>query len=171
MKRKLVLLLAGLIVSTLPAAAQQSSLLSQAQKAYLAGDIATAKPLFEKVLADDPQNVAARNYLKAIKQAEAEAGPGAQVEKQFQALILPKIDFQEATLDSALDALRQQAAKASGGKIQPNFVVQPGVNTSAPVTLHLTNIPFREAMRYVGNLANAEMVIDRYAIIVKPKVQ
>ena len=169
MKRITALLLAVFTLSILPAAAQQSATLSQAQKAYLAGDIATAKPLFEQVLRDDPQNIAARNYLKAILLAEAQAGPGAQVEKQLQALILPKVEFKDATLDSVLDALKQQAAKASGGKIVPNFVVQAGVNKSAPVTLQLTNIPFREAMRYVGDLVQADFVVDKYAIVVKPK--
>jgi hypothetical protein len=169
MKRTLVLLLAGFVISTLPALAQQSSILSQAQRAYLAGDIATAKTLFEQVVAAEPQNVAARNYLKAIQQAEADAGPGAAVEKQYQALILPKVEFKEASLDSVLDALRQQAAKASGGKIQPNFVVAPGVNTSAPVTLNLSNVPFREVLRYVGELVKADFSVDRYAVTVKPK--
>jgi hypothetical protein len=68
-----------------------------------------------------------------------------------------------------LEALRQQAVKASGGKIQPNFVVQPGVSASAPVTLHLTNMPFREVLRYIGELVHADFVVDRYAIVVKPK--
>ncbi len=172
MKRTFALFLAALSVSTLPLAAQQSSLLTQAQKAYLAGDLETAKPLFQKVLAEDPQNVAARNYLKAIAQAEAQASqanPGAAVEKQLQGLILPKVEFREATLDSALDALKQQAAKASDGKIQPNFVVAQGVNASAPVTLNLSNVPFREVLRYVGDLAGVKFVVDRYAIRVEPK--
>ncbi len=167
--KKTFVLLAGLALSTLPLAAQSSDL-TQAQKAYVAGDLETAKPLFQKVLAADPQNVAARNYLKAIAQAESQANPGASMEKQLQALILPKVEFHDATLDSALDALKQQAAKASGGKVQPNFVIAPGVNASAPITLNLTNVPFREVLRYVGDLAKVSFGIDRYAITVKPKV-
>ena len=169
MKRTLVPLLLCFAAATLPVAAQQSSLLSQAQRAYMAGDVATAKPLFEKVLADDPQNIAARNFLKAIVAAEAEVGPGAKMEKQLQKLILPKVEFKDATFDSVLEALRQMAAKASDGKLTPSFVIQPGVNVSAPVTLRLNNIPFTEVVRYVCTLANAEFVVDRYAIMVKPK--
>lgn len=168
MKTLLALALAG-FVFTLPAAAQQSSLLSKAQKAYLAGDTATAKPLFEQVLREDPGNVAARNYLKAIAVAEAQAGPGAKVEQQYRALILPKVEFKDATLDSVLEALKQQASKASGGKIVPNFVVQGGVNKAAPISLALENIPFLEVLRYVADLAQADVAIDRYAVVVKPK--
>ena len=169
MKRSLVLLLLGCVVFTLPVFAQQSSLLSQAQRAYMAGDVATAKSLFEQIVAADPQNIAARNYLKAIAEAEVQAGPGAKMEKQLRSLILPKVEFKDATLDSTLDALRQQASKASGGKIEPNFVIQPGVNKDAPVTLRLNNIPFMEVLRYVGELVKADFVVDRYAIVVKPR--
>lgn len=168
MKRTLASLLA-LAALTLAAAAQTSELLTQAQRAYLAGDYATAKPLFQKVLLQDPQNVVARNFLKAIATAQSQAAPGAANEKQLQRLILPKVDFVNATFDSALDALRQQAIKASEGRIQPNFVVQGGVDKSTPVTLHLSNIPFTEVIRYLGELVKAEVVIDRYAINIRPK--
>lgn len=169
MKRILVSLLLCFAASALPVSAQQSSLLSQAQRAYMAGDIATAKPLFEKILADDPQNVAARNYLKAILAAEAQEGPGVKMEQKFKALLLPKVEFKDASLDSVLDALRKLAAKASGGKLEPNFVIQPGVDASSRVTLNLSNIPFLEALRYVGELVKTDFVVDRYAIVVKPK--
>ena len=169
MKRTLVPLLLCFAASTLSFAAEQPSTLTQAQKAYISGDIATAKALFEKVLKDDPQNPAARNYLKNILAAEAEIPVSAKVEKQLQSLILPKVEFKDATLDSVLEALKQQASKASAGKTVVNFVVQPGVNVSTPVTLHLTDIPFREAIKYVGDLVGADIVFDRYAILVKPK--
>lgn len=169
MKRTLVPLFLCLAAFTLPVAAQQPSLLSQAQRAYATGDVATAKLLFQKVLVEDPQNVAAKNFLKAIVHAEAQVGPGAKTEKQLQALILPKVDFSNASLDSALEALRKQASTASEGNAQISFVVQPDVNTSAPVTLHVTNIPFMEALKYVGVLTKVDFVVDRYAIIVKPK--
>ncbi len=167
MKRTLVPLLLLFAAAVLPAGAQ-SSLSTEAQRAYLAGDLSTAKQKFELILASDPDNLAARNYLKMIAVNEAKAGPGAKLESRLQKLILPSVDFKEATLDAALDALRQQAGKISGGKIQPNFVLQSGVNSAAPVTLRLANIPFTEALRYIGQLANVEFIVDQYAILVKP---
>ena len=168
--KRILLPLLWFAASVMTVTAQTPSVLAQAQRAYVSGDVATAKPLFQQVLAADPQNVTARNFLKAIAVAEAQAGPGAATEKQLQQLVLPKVDFSNATLDSTLDALRQQASKASGGKIEPNFVVQPGVNVSTPVTLHLAQVPFTEVLRYVGELVKADFVVDRYAITVKPKV-
>lgn len=168
MKRILVPLLC-FAAFTLPVTAQTSALLTQAQRAYVNGDMAIAKPLFQKILAADPQNVTARNFLKAIAVAESQIAPGVSMEKQLQRLILPKVDFSNATFDSTLNALRQQASKASGGKIEPNFVVQPSVNASTPVTLHLSNIPFSEVLRYMGELVKVDFVVDRYAISVRPK--
>jgi len=162
------LALALAVLPVLPAQAQ-TSLLSQAQKEYAAGNIGSAKTKFELVLAQDPKNVAARNYLKMIAVAEAKAGPGAKTEAQYKTLILPQVEVREATLDSTLDYLKQAAAKASGGKLQPSFVLQPGVNANAPVTLRLNNIPFTEALRYVGDLAAVRFSYDQYAISVRPK--
>ena len=157
MKRILVLLMAGFVSV---AVAQQSPLLTQAQKAYMAGDVATAKSLFEKVLQLEPKNKAALNYLQAIKIAEAQAGPGAQIEKQLQALILPKVEYQNASLISVINDLKQKGSVS--------FVLL-GVDKETQITLSLTNIPFLEVVRYVAAQANAEYKVDRYAITLKPK--
>lgn len=169
MKRTLVPLLLLLLASTTIPAGAKPSLSAEAQRDYLAGDYTAAKQKFELILATDPKNVAARNYLKMIATAEGQAKPGAKLESQLQKLILPQVDFKEATLDAALDYLRVQATKVSAGKIQTSFVLQPGVNSSTPVTLHLVNIPFTEVLRYMSELANVQFSVDRYAISVKPK--
>ena len=166
MKRLLSLLLIGF---TLTATAQTSKTLTEAQKAYTAGDIVTAKALFESVLAQDPKNVAARNYLKRIAADEKQVAPGATAEKKFQALILPKVEFNNASFSSVLDALRQHAGKASKGQLEPNFVILPGVDTMAPVTLKLNHIPFTDALRYVCLQANAVYKVEQHAITIHPK--
>jgi len=155
--------------AAIPANAQAPSLLAEAQREYLAGNHASAKTKFQLVLASDPKNVAAKNYLKAIATAEAQAGPGVRTEAQYKKLILPQVEIREATLDSALEYLKQTAIKASDGKMKPSFVLQPGVNTAAPVTLRLSSIPFTEALRYVGDLAAVQFSYDQYAISVRPK--
>ncbi len=162
------LLLAAMTLPATPARAQ-ASLITEAQREYAAGNYSSAKTKFELVLAADPKNVVAKNYLKMIAAAESQAGPGAKTEAQLKKLILPQVEIREATLDSALEYLRQQAAKASGDKLKPSFVLQPGVNSAAPVTLRLSNIPFTEALRYVGELAAVQFSIDQYAISVRPK--
>ena len=172
MKRTLILLLA--VFAFLPAVAQQTvqSALAQAQKAYLAGDIATAKPLFEQVLASDPKNVTARNYLRMIAVREVKPGSAAAVERQLQALILPEVKFENATFREAVNALRQFADKASEGKLAPSMVLKdPEAFEDARVTVHLRNIPFTEALRYVCDLGKAEYRVDQYAVHIQPKAK
>lgn len=91
------------------------------------------------------------------------------LERKLETLILPKVDFKEASVGAVLEFLRQKAASVSGKRLDPSFVVTPGVDTSVPVTLHLANIPFMEALRYLSDLASVEFVVDQYAISVKSK--
>ena len=153
------------------AAAELQDLLTEAQTAYMRGDLPKAKAAFEVIYKIDPRNQVAIGYLKRIKVDEATKPKGNDQEKQLSGLIIPQISFKDATLGSALDYLKKSAEKASGGKQAVNFVVQlpaEQVNTQT-VTLNLTNIPFTEAVRYLGDIANATIVYDKYAIMVKPK--
>jgi hypothetical protein len=143
--------------------------LSMAQTAYLRGDLESAKKGFEAVYSLDPHNVVAANYLRMIKVSEANAPKGNDLEKQLETVILPKVEFKEATLNSALDYLRQAVDKASGGKTSVNFVVGlPDDQKNAPITLSLSKVPFTDVVRYIGELANVKFGYDKYAISVRP---
>ena len=165
MRRFLVSFLFG-VAAILSASAQ--SPLAEAQKAFSLGDMSAARQLFETVLATGPENAVARNYLHMIQVTEAQVPLGARLDRQIQALVLPRVEFNEATLKSALEAVQQQISTASGGRTQANFVLLPGVNPMAPVTLHLSDIPVAEVLRYLADLANARPVVERYAICLRP---
>jgi hypothetical protein len=83
----------------------------------------------------------------------------------------PADQFRDATLGSALDYLKNQAAKLSNNKVAVNFVVQlpDDVVKTRTVTLSLANVPFTEALRYLGDLAGVSFTYEKYAITVKPK--
>lgn len=169
--RKIVLVL-GLpaLLSAAVFAESAAELLSEAQAAYLRGDMETAKRNFELVYRMDPRNATAIGYLRRIKMQEAKMGAGPKQEKVLAALIIPQVQFKEATLGAALEYLKQAAAKASDGKTAVNFVVAPEIPVDTTiVTLSLANVPFTEVLRYVGNLANVTFSYDQYAISVKPK--
>lgn len=169
MKRILLLLIASFALH--PAVAQQTSLLLQAKQAYAIDDIDTAKLLVGKVLAKDPQNLPARKFLKAIESEQAQA---ATLTKQYQELILPKVEFRDVPLGSVLDALKLQVSEASHGKIKPNFVIRgiPGEKVDgedkARLFFSLSNIPFSEVLRYVSTLVGMEIVVKPNAIVFKP---
>ncbi len=163
---------AGLLCATGAVAAEDvRQLLSEAQQAYLRGDLTTAKAGFEMVYRIDPRNQVAIGYLRRIKVDEAGRGKGkGDQEKALAAVILPKVEFREATLVSALDFFKQMVSKVTEGKQAVSFVTQvPEEQLKQPVTLSLTNVPVTEALRYLGGLAGVTFEYDKYAIVVKPK--
>ncbi len=145
-------------------------LLTDAQTAYMRGDFETARANFEMVYKLDPRNQTAIAYLKRIKLEQAQkGGGGASTEKRLAAVLIPKIEFREATLREALDFLRTKVNDATGGKEPVNFVMQlPEDAAAAKITVSLANIPFTEALRYIGSLAGVNFVYDKYAIVAKP---
>lgn len=169
-----LLSLSLLAASAVPAPAQNAQmaqqLLSDAQTAYIRGDMETAKKNFTMVIRIDPRNQIATNYLRMIQAQEAKAPKGNEQEKQLASVIMPKVELREATLGSALDFLRQSLTKITNGKQSCNFVLQlPDEQVkNQPVTLVLTNVPFTEVLRYLGTLANINFVYEKYAIRVVP---
>ncbi len=172
MKRlPLPLLLAAAFLAAAGARAEQTfqQTLTQAQTEYMRGDMDAAKRDFETVLAQDPKNPVAISHLRLIQIANQEHGAGHTLEKDLAGVILPKIEFKEATFDSTLDVLKKMVARATNDKKTVNFVSQvPPEIAAKPITLSLTNVPFGEVLKYLGSLANVRFTFDKYAITVKP---
>jgi len=171
---KIIAPLAMTLVLTLSqvAIAQSSQqLLTEAQRAYISGNAEVAKAKFQAVLKLDPENVSARNYLRMIATSEKLSDSAGTLQKQLQAIVLDKVEFKEATFGSALDYLKQQVAKSTGGKTQVSFVVQlpPEFVQEQKVTIDLASIPFTEALHYVCEMAGAEYKIEKYAVVIKAK--
>jgi len=159
------LLLLPLMAVSLPAVVAAAGI-SEAQRDYAAGNIVEAKRKFSLILESDPKNVVAKNYLKMIEASEAKNGGDASV-AEMQKLVLPTINYNEATLREVLAHIKTLAEKASDGKIRPNFVVQPDVDATKPVTLQLSEVPLSSALEYIGSLTGTKFTYDKYAIQVK----
>jgi hypothetical protein len=166
----LFLIAAALLFSLSPLRAQVSAqqLLTEAQQSYIRGDVDAAKEKFKLVLELDPQNVVARNYLRNIATAELSNGRNGDLEKQLKALIIPHVELKDATFSTALEYLKQTAAKISG-KAKINFVVAvpSAVADSKTITLNLSDVPFTEILHYLSELTGFQFSIEQHAIIVK----
>lgn len=157
-----------LLSLTLTAVAQNPAqlLLKEGQAAYTRGELENARAKFESVLRMDPKNQLATGYLKQIR---ARLSPGTSQQDKLAQVLIPNVSFREATLGSALDAIKQSVAKASNGTTSVNFVLQiPESVALTPVTMNVTNIPATEVLKYIGTLANVTFVYDTYAVIVRP---
>ena len=154
-------------------AADVADLMTEAQRAYLRNDYASAKEKFEIVRKLDPNNRTATSYLRLIlaeEQKNAGKGDRNATQEALKKLIMEKVDFREASLAEALEFLKLKGNQLAGGKVAINFVMQLDEQTQArKVTIAMQKVPFSEVLRYVGDLADVQFVYEQYAIVVKPK--
>ncbi len=160
-------LLALLFLAFSPLAAQQSEMQAEAVRAFQAGDYATARSLFESLLSIEPQNAAARNYLRAIAQRE-KGGRG--LEGALGKILIPKVDFRDVTVHEAVAFVSQRVRELSGGKQSVNVVwlATPEQTGNARVTLSLQNVPASDVLRYIGDSANLRFSFEALAVTIKP---
>jgi hypothetical protein len=92
---------------------------------------------------------------------------GGPLARQLRSLILRQVEFRDANLAGVLEYLRQKAAEQSRGTIDAVYLlaVPDEVALSNAVTLSLTNIPFLEALRYIGELAGVNLRIQNNVIV------
>jgi hypothetical protein len=167
----LTLALATMVHAAGPATPEIQQLLNEGQTAYMKGDIEGAKAAFEMVYTMDSRNITAINFLTRIKAMKGVNTKGVPIERQIAGVIIPQIQFRDATLSSALDYLKKAIVRESGGKVAVNFVVQLPTEqvTTQTVTLSLNQVPFSEAVKYLASVANLDVEYQKYAIVLKPK--
>ncbi|MEP6670695.1 MAG: M56 family metallopeptidase [Chthoniobacter sp.] len=85
--------------------------------------------------------------------------------KKAEKIIIPRIEFREATLAEALDLLRAKARAADPDGKGVNVLVKAEVNADLRITLSLTNVPLIEGVRYVAGLANLELRVEPYGLV------
>src|SRR5215218_9078308 len=106
-----LVLSASLILAPIAGAQSAQQLLSEAQTALIRGDTETAEKQFKSVLRIEPRNQTAINYLRMIQAGKSKGPKGNDQEKQLASVVIPKVEFREATLGSALDYLKQTVSK------------------------------------------------------------
>lgn len=112
-----------------------------------------------------------------IEQPQIDTRGTSAINRKLDEIIVPRIDFQDATLREALDFLRQRAIALDTTEQDPtrkgvNIVPKISDNSSeanARITLSLTDVPLRAAIEYVAKAANMKMKIEPYAVVVVPQ--
>ncbi len=112
-----------------------------------------------------------------IEQPTIDPRGTASINRKLDDIIIPRIDFREATIREALEYLRQRAAALDSSETDPthkgvNLLVKltPGSpEENAQINLSLTDVPLRTAIEYVAKAANMKPKIEPYAVIVVPE--
>lgn len=133
------------------------------------GKPADAKIAFENVLKIKPGYSPAKYQLARIPELNARAKL-AERKQLFKSTRIPKIDFNDATLAEALEALNELATQATEKKFSPNFVIQDptGEIKERKVTLKMKNIPLSAALTYLMDGVGAQARYDEHATVIRP---
>jgi general secretion pathway protein D len=105
-------------------------------------------------------------------------------------IIVPRIDFRDATVRQAVSFLQQQSRSLEAGSEDeaginivlklPTSAPPPAVDefgetsatplspSEARITLNLTNVPLYEALRYVATLAGLKVKVEPFAVSIVP---
>jgi len=152
----------SLITVVSSAADDINKIFQQGRTAYYAGNFDLARELLNKVHAKDPRHFETNALLGQIN---AQPKVEASLQRQYASVVIPKFTITDATLQESLEFLGMLSKKATGDKVQPNFIVKsPDLNKTS-ITLALTNVPMTEAIRYLADMSKSKTTWDKHAVI------
>jgi hypothetical protein len=113
------------------------------------------------LLARSPNDERAITYLRLIQASRLA------LEAPLQKMIVPKIEFREATLSDVLAFLHQISGELAANKKPLSFVFHAPSGTPVPtVTLSLQNVPMLDVLRYVTATTGLAYKIEAHAVVI-----
>ncbi len=85
----------------------------------------------------------------------------------FASVIIPRIEFRDATLSEAVEFLIAKGRASGGAPV--NIVVLSAPKPEPTITLSLTDIPLTDAIRYIAELSGLKVRRDASAFVLEPK--
>ena len=98
----------------------------------------------------------------------APASGGFAVEQKLKSLVV-SVDFENATIEEATNALTVMSRELDPDHKGVGFVLQPeAITAGRPITLRLDKVPLGETLRYVCELANVRYRVDEHFVSILP---
>ena len=112
-----------------------------------------------------------------IEQPQIDTRGTSLINRKLDEIIIPRIDFRDATIREALDFIKQRAVTLDTSEEDPsrrgiNIVLKVPADSpeaNSRITLSLNDIPLRAAIDYVAKAANLKLKIEPYAVAVVPQ--
>ena len=112
-----------------------------------------------------------------IEQPQIDTRGTSLINRKLDEIIIPRIDFRDATIREALDFIKQRAVTLDTSEEDPsrrgiNIVLKVAADSpeaNSRITLSLNDIPLRAAIDYVAKAANLKLKIEPYAVAVVPQ--
>ena len=94
------------------------------------------------------------------------------VQQKLEKIIFPTVQFQDATIQQALEYLRVKSRDLDTSSVEPkgvNILLRGAETSTSKISLDLKDVPLGVAIRYVAELAGLEMRVEPFAVLVAPK--
>ncbi len=112
-----------------------------------------------------------------IEQPQIDTRGTSLINRKLDEIIIPRVDFRDATIREALDFLKQRAIALDTTEQDPsrrgiNVILKVAADSpeaDSRITLSLNDIPLRAAIDYVAKAANLKLKIEPYAVAVVPQ--
>jgi len=153
-----------------PLAAQEANEFYQAAlDLYQDGDVLLALQEVNYALRVEPDHLQAKALRRNIMARHGSVLEMLAQKKRLESTILPSVDLQDVSFNTALEYLREQTKKATNGKFVPNFVVRGDRDLNeVRVSLQLSAIPLSDTLRYLCDKAGMRYRPDKHAILIEP---
>ncbi|MGK0188726.1 MAG: general secretion pathway protein D [Verrucomicrobiales bacterium] len=93
--------------------------------------------------------------------------------EKLRRIVIPSIQFDQATVDEAITFLRIKSRQLDDLEPDPerkgiNFILKTQADTAANVTLSLTNVPLIVALKAITDLAGLRHRVEPFAVVIVP---
>jgi hypothetical protein len=92
----------------------------------------------------------------------------AALKTQVHPIILPQVEFREATMDEAIAFIRIKSRDVDPAQKGVNILRKPGGGADTKITLSLKQVPVNEALRYIAELAGHTLTLEGSTYILAP---
>jgi general secretion pathway protein D len=112
-----------------------------------------------------------------VEQPQMDSRGSQAINNKLDTIIIPRIDFTDSSIKEALDFIKKRASDLDTGDSDNkgiNIVLKlppDSPDASYPITLSLSDVPLREALRYVTEAANLKIKIETHAVVVVPATE
>ena len=118
---------------------------------------------------ETPLGVITADKVEFKPRSGAGTAPEATALERAARIVIPKVNFHDATLIDVVEYLRHQSIEIDPEHKGVNLVVKPSKSSAeARITLTLSNIPVSEALRYVAALAGLEITAQPDGLLLHP---
>jgi general secretion pathway protein D len=112
-----------------------------------------------------------------VEQPQMDSRGSQAINNKLDSIIIPRIDFTDSSIKEALDFIKKRASELDEGDSENkgiNIVLKlapDSPDAAYPITLSLSDVPLREALRYVTEAANLKIKIETHAVVVVPATE